>query len=718
MHPLLLAAEDCQPCRHDIVSLGPRLSESSDELDDLLSAAVEQSLDYGFTNLSLAALHVELPVDARHLSGGAHLLPEPGILARIAGHCQGDVAGALIEAVQEARLSWERAGTALLLGAWWDQERGDGSHRKELVREARLLCRRSLSLTGGLLVLATAQILDDGELSELASRSAPSYFGEDAHSIRTSILELATQPVMEGLPDRPQQADFDWRPMRRAAPRIGRNEPCPCGSGKKYKRCCLARDQRRLRDSSDVEGVTRSELRRNLEEHLTWDRVDELRAHELARLDPRRIDPGLCLAVLRKLILFNEFQAALRFFQTDDVAPELKAHLLDAVEAALRQRRPEEAKALLEHVDEPLDEAWMSLGLLMLTKGLEESPLLDEIELRARNTADEAAVDLACELLESRWPHLGILVARGVLPLSQGFEHEVLLSSIGEARDYLDLPVVDPIEEVLDSWSGEELDPQTRRREDLAPGALQASDRAWGIDDTEPAASDGSPAAADEKPPEAPQSSDAEHSRALEEKEEEVRRLRAQLAELSAQLREQDERDRTATEESRSETDPRLLALRERVHRLKSELNQRHAERNRFRRQVEILRKRVDAVKALREDPPKAAEAETAAAATEPPEELAGPVPVRLPRFSKRFREKLAAVPDAIGRRAVLTAGRIAAGDPAALRGARRLHTDRDLHRQRIGRDYRMLFRLHEDEIEVVDLLPRQDLDRALKSLR
>ncbi|MBV8056713.1 MAG: SEC-C domain-containing protein, partial [Deltaproteobacteria bacterium] len=22
--------------------------------------------------------------------------------------------------------------------------------------------------------------------------------------------------------------------------KIGRNDPCPCGSGKKYKRCCLA----------------------------------------------------------------------------------------------------------------------------------------------------------------------------------------------------------------------------------------------------------------------------------------------------------------------------------------------------------------------------------------------------------------------------------------------------------------------------------------------
>ncbi len=27
------------------------------------------------------------------------------------------------------------------------------------------------------------------------------------------------------------------KPAERAAPAIGRNEPCPCGSGKKYKQC-------------------------------------------------------------------------------------------------------------------------------------------------------------------------------------------------------------------------------------------------------------------------------------------------------------------------------------------------------------------------------------------------------------------------------------------------------------------------------------------------
>ncbi len=31
------------------------------------------------------------------------------------------------------------------------------------------------------------------------------------------------------------------RPQRRAVPKVGRNDPCPCGSGKKYKKCHGAR---------------------------------------------------------------------------------------------------------------------------------------------------------------------------------------------------------------------------------------------------------------------------------------------------------------------------------------------------------------------------------------------------------------------------------------------------------------------------------------------
>jgi len=34
------------------------------------------------------------------------------------------------------------------------------------------------------------------------------------------------------------------RELRRGRPRFGRNSPCPCGSGRKYKKCCLRRSRR------------------------------------------------------------------------------------------------------------------------------------------------------------------------------------------------------------------------------------------------------------------------------------------------------------------------------------------------------------------------------------------------------------------------------------------------------------------------------------------
>ncbi len=33
----------------------------------------------------------------------------------------------------------------------------------------------------------------------------------------------------------------------KAVPALGRNEPCHCGSGRKYKKCCLEKDAGRLR---------------------------------------------------------------------------------------------------------------------------------------------------------------------------------------------------------------------------------------------------------------------------------------------------------------------------------------------------------------------------------------------------------------------------------------------------------------------------------------
>jgi SEC-C motif/Protein of unknown function (DUF2384) len=68
--------------------------------------------------------------------------------------------------------------------------------------------------------------------------------------------ESANEPVEDFPFDEPPG------PYTKAFPKIGRNDPCPCGSGKKYKRCCLASAQR-----EPVENLAWRRLRRVLDEH-------------------------------------------------------------------------------------------------------------------------------------------------------------------------------------------------------------------------------------------------------------------------------------------------------------------------------------------------------------------------------------------------------------------------------------------------------------------
>ncbi|HKK09281.1 MAG TPA: SEC-C metal-binding domain-containing protein [Bacteroidales bacterium] len=49
--------------------------------------------------------------------------------------------------------------------------------------------------------------------------------------------DVLLQNLMESKNNQNDVDDSDQAPIRRP-PKIGRNEPCPCGSGKKYKKCC------------------------------------------------------------------------------------------------------------------------------------------------------------------------------------------------------------------------------------------------------------------------------------------------------------------------------------------------------------------------------------------------------------------------------------------------------------------------------------------------
>jgi hypothetical protein len=46
------------------------------------------------------------------------------------------------------------------------------------------------------------------------------------------------QGELDLFPMEPPSSEWVTKPIRRTAPKVGRNEPCPCGSGKKFKKCC------------------------------------------------------------------------------------------------------------------------------------------------------------------------------------------------------------------------------------------------------------------------------------------------------------------------------------------------------------------------------------------------------------------------------------------------------------------------------------------------
>ena len=66
---------------------------------------------------------------------------------------------------------------------------------------------------------------------------------EIGEASKSEYVDDQTTRAMQGqgqLPDSAQVPDRESKPhtVRREEPKIGRNDPCPCGSGKKYKNCC------------------------------------------------------------------------------------------------------------------------------------------------------------------------------------------------------------------------------------------------------------------------------------------------------------------------------------------------------------------------------------------------------------------------------------------------------------------------------------------------
>lgn len=71
---------------------------------------------------------------------------------------------------------------------------------------------------------------DDPELARKVGKLRQEFFGASTEASLNEKMDIRLKHL-EGNKARPEKL------VRRVT--VGRNDPCPCGSGKKFKKCCI-----------------------------------------------------------------------------------------------------------------------------------------------------------------------------------------------------------------------------------------------------------------------------------------------------------------------------------------------------------------------------------------------------------------------------------------------------------------------------------------------
>ena len=673
-------------------AVAERLPADDGELDQWIAEAVSTHDQGALHFLVCAAALIGRPIGSHHLRAGFSMLTSVHRTICLIWKMQGDVPADLLHAVRHTALAPDMHAMALLAIQAWCAEHREGVCPPDLVTEARLLAHdgKNDPIKIGCLWGLSDRLKDPRLEAILVERCS----GRDLAGVRKAGIDVANAflTFTKGTIDIFLVAEDDRRittsgPLRRAVGRIGRNDPCSCGSGKKYKRCCEDKDKERLRHSSTVAGMTAAEVKARPEEQLTPARLEKMTGHDIARLNPALVKPDLHREYLVKLTAFKLLDEAVAAFETIGCHDEDVADVWHFTLFWITQKqRLDLARRMLalrcQHG--PADDRLKPAARLLLCS--DDPPryleMLEHLCGEAVRTAnDNFCQDLTCGLLYSPLRALGILVARSYLPLGSKKNATFILEEIQRARDRLDLPHEEPFTDILEKRLND-----TSQETGAEAAALQKS------------------------------------RRLLAEKAAEIRDRNEKLAQIQRDIR-RHEKQLPAATASTPKTDAEqeaLRTLREKLAATSASLRAANEERTVLRRQAMEAITQAEAERA-KQPAPAAPSSDDETSGDDSALTLPGGIDShQLPRpidFPRRFHATLSHLPTQIGRAAMILIGRIAAGESAAFTGVVRLRAAPDVLRVRIGRDHRLLFRLHPDRVELVDLINRRDLERRIEKL-
>ena len=650
-------------------------------LDALLTEAAGENNPKLYLHVVVAALLRERRVEAKQLTKGIGLLGLPIWVGHMMLKAQGDVPEPVLATFEESLLMYHTEAGALLAMEDWCREHRQGQLPDKLMLYARKVARAELPSEATIYLTTLALRTKDAALQTILREKKPRIKPEKWQEIEElalkageEFLKVCRGPTERLIGERATNQLASGVTMRRAVAKVGRNDPCPCGSGRKYKHCCLEKDDERLHHSSDVAGVTAEELLADPNAHLTEERLYRMHPFEMAKLDPLKVPAELWKTYFMKLGALNGFDQAMEAMQSIGWSEAMEEHWDNVILFATHAGRKDVIERMMEMRKKMTGEEDVAvhLGTMLALEEANPTRVLQVMDETAREVLQDENPEhlkhMADGLLWSRNRALGILVARGVIPLLPSEEAVKLLDRILEARDVLNLPPDDPISGIVDERYAEHEEDNAKLRE-----ARQS----------------------------------------LDTKAEEARELKEKLDGLQAEIVRRERKQAADAEENAP-----MKELRRKLEEMKSALNERQRERNQLRRDLQKAR---DTLESLRQTPATSPEEEAEAERHEEslllPQDAPEVHPVRLADYPKGFLQTLSAFPRHVARAAVVMIGRLAAGEPAAFVGALRLKATPKVMRQRIGINYRLLFRLWPERLEVVDLINRKDLDRRLKTL-
>jgi len=685
-------------CRPALRALGAGLPADDFTFVSALSRAADGRDAKGFSNLYMAALYAGRRISAEVLELGAALLPDAMILMNTAFRLDGDVAKSLAVAARSGRMANERNAIALVVG-WLDYERREVSAPPEFLALTRKVCRD---------VVRANQILIRSILETVAALSGDPVVANilncDVHGDDETrrILEHSRKSVTQAawdvtIPSSPvtEATLGSGGTLKRALPKAGRNDPCPCGSGKKFKQCCDGKLS--TSDQYAVDGVTISDATAHPELILTARRISEMRPYELCALNPKLLIPAFAAQVATRLALYHEFSRAIAIVETIGREAVSDGTLDDIAYEFFDARETEALRWILDWAPGAVE---VSFEMEVLLAPPEERPRLLREKAREAFEAERSGDDPSTvQMLFGELgyaailtdPALGILVARGVLSVCGALNQDMLIEDIEDARDILGLDDNEPGYEIVEGTAQASLD-QARHAIDIEKIRAETSSR-------------------------------------VVQRDAEIQRLKAQIDSMQETLKEREDaivipatipKDK-ATLPAAAPAPPdsaETRELRDHLRRLKDNLKVEHDERNRALRELRAAR---DQLRRSTREKPANQEPEMPAERHDDADDSASTSvewerqPLRLPEYGAAFRESLKQHPRQASAAALALAGRLAGGDPSAWKTVRALKLRPGTLRARVAGDYRMLFEIGPgDTLRLVDFILRRDLERWL----